>query len=196
MYELSHYPEAWAKLRAETMEVVGPDREPTYEHLRNLKYLQRTLNETLRLFPAVPFNVRYALQDTSLPSPVPGEPAISVLKGDAVFYSTMSMQRREDLYPPTTPEFAKPSIFSPERWEHWQPRPWEYIPFNGGPRICIGQSFALTELAYVLVRLVQRFERVEYRGDWAAQYHKVDLVGVPGQGVPIALWEAKREEGA
>lgn len=45
---------------------------------------------------------------------------------------------------------------------------------------------------FIVVRLLQRYERIEYRGDWAAQYLKADIVGCPGQGVPIALYEAKQ----
>ena len=74
-YQISNYPEIWAKLRREVLDVVGPDREPTYDDLKNLKYLTYTLNETLRLYPSVPFNVRYALNDTSLPQQrYPGAP--------------------------------------------------------------------------------------------------------------------------
>jgi len=67
LYELSHYPSIYPRLRAEVLSIVGPEREPTYDDLKNMKYLQHTLNETLRPYPAVPFNVRYALTDNSLP---------------------------------------------------------------------------------------------------------------------------------
>jgi cytochrome P450 len=191
-YEISNYPEIWAKLRREVLDVVGPDREPTYDDLKNLKYLTYTLNETLRLYPSVPFNVRYALSDTSLPSSVPGAPDTTIVAGDAVFYATIGMQRRADLYPPPSEKFAPAAVYSPDRWEGWQPKAWQYVPFNGGPRICVGQNFAMTEMAYVMVRLAQRFERVEYRGNWRAQFHKVEIVGTPGQGVKVALFEAGR----
>jgi cytochrome P450 len=159
-----------------------------------MKYLSHTLNETLRLYPAVPFNVRFALSDTSLPSVNPEHPDITLVKGDAVFYATMAMQRRPDLYPPTTSEFSDPSEFSPDRWDHWQPRPWQYVPFNGGPRICVGQNFALTEMAYVIVRLLQKYESLEHRDDWRAQFHKVEIVGTPGRGVKVAMFERRGEK--
>jgi cytochrome P450 len=189
-YELAHYPKAWAKLRQEVLDVVGPTRQPTYDDIKNLKYVTHTLNEALRLYPAVPFNVRYALTDTSLPNPMPDQPDTTVVAGDAVFYAPIGMQRRADLYPAPSAEFAPAHVFSPERWETWQPKPWQYLPFNGGPRICVGQNFALTEMAYVMVRMAQRFERVEYRGNWEEQFHKVEIVGTPGQAVKVALFEA------
>ncbi|RDW59956.1 hypothetical protein BP6252_13043 [Coleophoma cylindrospora] len=188
-YELSHYPAIYAKLRAEILSVVGHNRKPTYENLKDMKYLSHTLNETLRLYPAVPFNIRSALTDTSLPG-LPGEPDITVVAGDAVIYSTLALQRRPDIYPPTSPLFADPAIFSPDRWDNWSPPPWSYLPFNGGPRICIGQNFALTEMAYVMVKLLQKYERLEYRGEWNKQFQKVEIVGTPGCGVPVALFEA------
>ncbi|KAL3493768.1 cytochrome P450 [Aspergillus germanicus] len=192
-YELSHYPEIYARLRAEVIEKVGPTRAPTYEDLKNMPYLRHTINETLRLYPAVPYNIRFALRDTTLPTGggPNGDLPITVLKGDGVSYSTYAMQRRADLYPPVSETFADPGIFSPERWEHWSPRPWHYIPFNGGPRICIGQNFALAEMGYTIVRIVQRYERIEYVGDWEKQYHKAEIVGTPGMGVNVRMYEAK-----
>jgi cytochrome P450 len=99
-----------------------------------MRYLRYTILETLRLYPAVPFNIRTALADTTIPGEV-GQPDIGIMKGDNIAYSPYVMQRRRDLYPPVSNEFADPSLFSPERWYNWQPRSWEYIPFNGGPRI-------------------------------------------------------------
>jgi cytochrome P450 len=54
----------------------------------------------------------------------------------------------------------------------------------------VGQNFALTEMAYVMVRLLQRFERLEGRDDWGKQFHKVEIVGTPGRGVKVALFES------
>ena len=240
LYELAHYPRIYAKLRSEVLRAVGSrGRAPTYEDLKNMPYLTHTLNETLRLYPAVPYNLRAALQDTALPSGRAGQPDIALLEGDVVVYSTLAMQRRRDLYPSTDgvmtgkgeDGFADPAVFCPERWGSWTPKPWTYVPFNGGPRICVGQNFAMTEMAFTrglsfsssflfslffyfyfffiikqdrkgwwltesstVVRLLQKYERLEYRGDWRAQFHKAEIVGAPGHGVPVAFFEADEEE--
>ncbi|KAF4459705.1 n-alkane-inducible cytochrome P450 [Fusarium albosuccineum] len=196
LYELGRHPEAVVKLRAEILDTLGSERTPTYDDLKNMTYLKAVLNETLRLYPAVPFNVRLALKDTTLPrggGPDGSEP-LPVLKDSPVAYSTLVMQRRSDLYPPISDTFADPQIFSPERWSHWHPKPHEYIPFNAGPRICIGQQFALTEMGYVLCRMFQKYERVvSYMNeiDGGEPLLKADIVLSPGQGVRVAFWEAQ-----
>lgn len=128
IYELGRHPEVVARLRAEILSTVGPHRTPTYADLKGMKYLQNVMNETLRLYPVVPFNVRSALKDTLLPrggGPDGTEP-LAVLKDTPIGYSTLLMQRREDLYPPVSKDFKPAGEFSPERWYHWQPRPWQY----------------------------------------------------------------------
>lgn len=55
IYELARHPECVKRLRAEILSVVGPDRAPTYDDLKSMKYLQNVMNETLRLYPVVPF---------------------------------------------------------------------------------------------------------------------------------------------
>ncbi|KAF5128001.1 Cytochrome P450 52A3-B [Metarhizium anisopliae] len=147
MYEMAYVPETWAKLREEILNELGPHGMPTYETLKNIQYLKNVLNEVLRLHPAVPINMRQALEDTVIPG-APGQPDVALLKGDTVTINTIGMHARKDLYPPISKHFADPAIFSPERWEHWIPTPWTYTPFSGGPRICVGQNFALTEMAF------------------------------------------------
>ncbi|PGG96709.1 hypothetical protein AJ79_09479 [Helicocarpus griseus UAMH5409] len=190
-YELSHYPEIYAKLRAEVLATLGENGTPTYDDLKNMKYLRNTVNETLRLYPAVPFNIRCALADTTLPTGggPNGDLPLTVLKDDFIIYSTLALQRRKDLYPPVSEKFADPNVFSPERWENWHPKAWTYVPFNGGPRICIGQNFALAEVSYVVARMVQKYERMEYVGDWAAQEYKTEIVGCPEKGVRVRFFE-------
>ena len=208
IYELGRHPEAVARLRREILDVVGEDRTPTYADLKGMKYLQNVVNETLRLYPAVPFNVRLALRDTTLPrgGGPDGSQPVAVLKDTPIGYSTLVMQRRPDLYPSSSgsspnDDYPDPAVFSPDRWFRWQPRPWQYIPFNGGPRICIGQQFALAETSYVLVRLFQRFERVESfmdEVDGGNPTLKAEIVLQPGDGVRVAFWEpaGRREKRA
>lgn len=148
------------------------------------------MNETLRLYPGIPFNVRLALKDTTLPhgGGPDGLSPIGILKNTPIGYSPLVMQRRLDLYPAG----SAPLVFDPSRWDHWQPKPWQYIPFNGGPRICIGQQFALTEMGYTIVRLLQRFEGLESfmeAIDAGDPVLKAEIVLQPGQGVRVAFTE-------
>lgn len=134
IYELGRHPEVVARLRAEIMSTVGPHRTPTYADLKGMKYLQNVMNETLRLYPVVPFNVRAALKDTLLPrgGGPDGTQPLAVLKDTPVGYSTLLMQRREDLYPPVSKDFKPVDEFSPERWFSWQPKVWTYSEFPCG----------------------------------------------------------------
>ncbi|KIW05674.1 uncharacterized protein PV09_03537 [Verruconis gallopava] len=191
-YELSCYPEIVTKLRAEILRTVGPDADPTYEDLKSMKYMQHCMNETLRLYPIVPFNVRMALKDTTLPhgGGKDGNDPIGVLKDTPIGYSTLAMQRRADIYPPASSGFPDINKFVPERWETWNPKPWTYIPFNGGPRLCVGQQFALTEMAYTITKILQKYERVENRMSAPPKW-KSDIVLQPAEGVQIAFYAAK-----
>lgn len=195
-YSLSQNPHVVAALRNEITATLGsdPTTQPTYEHLKSMRYLQHTLNETLRLYPVVPYNVRVALQDTTLPrgGGPDGMQPIAVLKDTPVGYSTLIMQHREDIYPskfPSDPEkaFPDPQKFDPSRWDSWTPKAWTYIPFNGGPRICIGQQFALTEMAYTVVRILQHFSRVEDRNGGVFPGWRTDIVLQPANGVNVAF---------
>jgi len=110
-----------AKLRREIMGAVGPTAQPTYENLKPIKFLQNILNETLRLYPVVPYNVRRSLHNTTLPTGggQDGTQPIGILTDTPVACSTLVMQRRADLYPPPESGFPALDKFVPERWDDW-----------------------------------------------------------------------------
>lgn len=157
-FMLAKNPEIWEKVRKEVAVLEG--RPPTYEELRSFRYIHCCMNESLRLHPVVARNERMAVRDTVLPlgGGKDGLSPVLVTKGTVVSYSTYAMHRRRDLYGPDSEEFR------PERWQDGKLQPrWGYLPFNGGPRICIGQRYALTEAGYVLVRIAQEFRNLESR---------------------------------
>lgn len=162
---LATHPEKFQKLRTTILHHFGSDTDGsngsiTFEKIKSCTYLQHTLQETLRLFPAVPLNARVASVDTTLPfgGGHLGEDPIFIPKGSDITYSTFSMQRSRELWGQDS------DVFRPERWEG-RKSGWEFLPFNGGPRICIGQQYALTSSAYAIVRILQRFEGVEFVGE-------------------------------
>jgi cytochrome P450 len=121
------------RLRIEISETLG-GRLPTYEDVKNMKYLNWVIKEVLRVYPPVPQNLRVANKDTILP--VGGGPnglsPVFIPKGHECSFSSFSLHRRRDLWGDDALEFK------PERWEKERPT-WNYIPFSGGPRICLGQ---------------------------------------------------------
>ena len=112
---------------------------PTRAQLNHsLPYLRQVVREVLRLYPSVPVNSREALRDTVLPvgGGPDGKSPILVRAGEGVGYCVYAMHRRRDIYGPDA------DIFRPERWdeERLQTIGWAYLPFNGGPRICLGRK--------------------------------------------------------
>lgn len=180
---LARRPDIWAKLLAEINEHCPNGRRPDYATIKEMRYLKYVFNESLRLMPVVPGNSRYAANDNVLPlgGGPDGKSPLFVPKGTPVGYSVWSMHRRKDYYGADADEFK------PERWESLRPG-WEYLPFNGGPRICLGQQFALLEASYCTVRLMQRFPRVEARDDrkWS---EGMTLTLTSGIGTFVGLFE-------
>lgn len=154
--ELSHHPHVVAKLRREILERLGSHRAPTYEDLKSMPYLQHTINEILRLYPAVPFNVRMSLHDMTLPhgGGKDGLSPVGIRKNTPIGYSTLHMQRNPEIYQPIPLGFPDVKEFVPERWDGgWSPKPWTYVPFNGGPRICVGRECPAFSPHFILIFL-------------------------------------------
>ena len=188
--ELARNPRVVIKLRSEISEHLGPSgRSPTYQEIKDMKYLTFIINETLRLYATVPFNVRHALVDTTLPrgGGPDGMDPVGVKAGTGIGYSTLFMQRRRDLYPAISESFPyDPLQWVPERWYSWTPKSWQYIPFNGGPRICIGQNFAMMEMAYTLIRIMQTFDTIADCGP-NQPILKAEIVLTPAKGVKVGF---------
>ncbi|KAI4961645.1 hypothetical protein J4E86_000674 [Alternaria arbusti] len=156
---LVRHPKVLERLRSEIEAVVGLGQhapQPSRVDLKKMRYLDLILKEVLRLYPSVPVNSRAALKTTTLPvgGGPDGKSPILVRKGEAVGYCVYAMHRRTDIYGEDALEFR------PERWEDGsllRDVGYGYLPFNGGPRVCLGQEFALLEVGYTVARLVQMF---------------------------------------
>ena len=187
---LARRPDIWSKLHAEIAHHLPNGQRPDYAEIKEMKYLRYVLNESLRLMPVVPANSRTAITDTILPlgGGADGKSPLFVPEGTVVAYHPWSMHRRVDYYGADADEFR------PERWEKLRPG-WEYLPFNGGPRICLGQQFALLEASYTTIRLMQAFPRIAARDerDWSEW---ITLTLASGVGTNVALFEQEKEKAA
>ncbi|KAE8135207.1 cytochrome P450 [Aspergillus pseudotamarii] len=182
---LARHPDEFQKLRHAILKAFGPYDTPnnlTFESLKACSYLQYCLNESLRLYPVAPFNRRVVARDTTLPrgGGRDGRQPIYVRKGQLIMVGIYSMHRRKDIWGPDADDFK------PGRWEG-RKISWGYLPFSGGPRVCIGQQLALTEAGYVLVRLIQRFDGMQDVNAEKEIKQNVTLTSAPAQGVTVRL---------
>ncbi|KAL0581045.1 Protein kinase alk2 [Marasmius crinis-equi] len=150
------HPDVLQRLREEILTKIGTSRRPAFEDMRDMKYLRAFINETLRLYPPVPFNMRSTGEPVVWPG-VNGGPPIYIPAGIRTPYSLILMQRRKDLWGPDA-EFFDPDRFLDERLHKYlTPNSFIFVPFNAGPRICLGQQFAYNEVSFFLIKLLQKF---------------------------------------
>ncbi|OCH88532.1 cytochrome P450 monooxygenase [Obba rivulosa] len=180
VYLLSQHPDILKRLRAEVMLQVGPTRSPEYSDFRDMKFLRACINETLRLFPPVPANMRSPNQATTLPPTEPGGKPFYVPAGVTVVYSDMLIHRRKDLWGPDADQFDPDRFLDERLHKYLTPNPFIFVPFNAGPRICLGQQFAYNEISFFITRLLQAFDCIEFASD--AQ---------PPEAIPPASWANK-----
>jgi cytochrome P450 len=121
----------------------------------------------LRLYPVLPGLNRVALRDTVLPvgGGADGKSPVFCAAGTHFNTSFYVIHHQAKIYGPDVEEFK------PERWDTFQPKSWEYVPFAQGPRMCPGHHKATLEASYVVARIMQEFEKIESRDSrpWAGQ---------------------------
>jgi cytochrome P450 len=170
-YLLSQNPEVERKLYNELNNVLG-GKLPSLEDLPNLPYARAVIKESLRIYPPAYTFAREAIEDNQVGP-------YSIPKGSVVFISTWALNRNE-LY------FPEPEKFDPERWtpefEKSLPK-YAFIPFGGGPRVCIGEGFAMTEAMIILAMTAQRFS-FSYNRDLPPTPHPAVTLR-PLEGMPV-----------
>jgi cytochrome P450 len=138
-------PAAQDAARAEVLDCLGT-RAPTADTLPALRYLTQTLKETLRLYPAAPMLIaRRATAPLTLGAwRLPPRTMLSV---------PIMLMHHDPRW------FDAPLAFRPERFAPDAPTPprGAYLPFGAGPRVCLGQHLAMTEMTVIAARILQRF---------------------------------------
>uniref|UniRef100_A0A1L8E432 Putative cytochrome n=1 Tax=Nyssomyia neivai TaxID=330878 RepID=A0A1L8E432_9DIPT len=125
------------------------DRLCTFADTLEMKYLERVIMESLRLYPPVPLIARKIQQDVKLNTDNYVLPA-----GCTVVIGTFKLHRRGDIYP--NPEVFNPDNFLPE---HTQNRHYySFIPFSAGPRSCVGRKYAMLKLKVLLSTILRNYK--------------------------------------
>ncbi|KAH7299843.1 hypothetical protein KP509_24G032400 [Ceratopteris richardii] len=136
------------RLREEVFQVCGKTQLPTAESLNHLKYVNMVLNESLRLYPAAPAMFRETYKDTQL-----GETVVPA--GTVIVVPIIMWHQDERFWGLDANEFR------PDRFEEGISKackvPGAYLPFSMGPRVCIGQTFAIIEAKIVLCTILQHY---------------------------------------
>ena len=144
-YLLALHPEVAATFHAELESVLG-GRAPGFEDLPRLRYTRMVLEEAMRLYPPAHTMSRQAIEEDEIEG-------YRVRKCSMVFIVPWLIHRHRLLW--ERPEVFDPLRFAPEK-SAARPR-FAYLPFGGGPGICIGAGFAMSEALIILAMLGQRY---------------------------------------
>ncbi|XP_060658143.1 cytochrome P450 6a2-like [Drosophila nasuta] len=151
LYELAQHQDIQDKLREEVNAVLQKHNDKlTYECIKDMRYLDQVISETLRLYTIVPFLERKALKDYV----VPGHPNYVIPKGTQVIVPACAIHRDEDFY-------TEPTKFDPDRFsadEVANRDSVEWLPFGDGPRNCVGMRFGQMQTRIGLAQLIQNFK--------------------------------------
>ena len=172
-YLLAQHPEAEARLHAELDRVLG-GRVPSYADLAELKWTRMVLEEAMRLYPPAHTIARTAIREDHIGG-------VRVPPGAVITIIIYALHRNPNLW--CDPERFDPERFAPEAAA--ARHRFAYLPFGGGPRICIGNSFAMAEALVILATVAQRY-RLRL-----AEGHAAEPIGLitlrPKHGIWVTL---------
>jgi cytochrome P450 len=175
LFLLAQHPTVMHQLMDEIESVLG-DAPPRPDQMPQLSFLHWVIKESMRILPPVPYTVRVAQQPLRIgPFEVPPDTRVI-----ASHYLTHHLP---DLYP-------EPERFRPERWRDINPTQYEYLPFNAGPRICIGGAFAAQVLKVSLAMILQRFRFTVMPG---TRINRIVAISMnPRHGLPMIIAKKDR----
>lgn len=211
-YFLARHPSTFEKLRKAILADFGTFETPdkiTFDSLKRCQFLHHCIDETFRISPVIPVHIRAAVRDTTLPKGggPKGEDPIFVPKGMEVRQAFYPLCMRKDIWGEDT------ATFRPERFENRKLSS-EWIPFGTGPRACLGressttdaletnlviliccsESLALTETSYLIVRFLQRFDRLESTEPPGPIRYEWSISNRSANGVNVRLHMASRQK--
>lgn len=172
------HPDVQQKVVDELYTIFGDsDRPVTFQDTLQMKYLERCIMETLRMYPPVPIisrqikeNVKLASRDITLPV------------GATIIIATFKIHRNEDVFP--NPDVFNPDNFLPEKSasRHY----YAYVPFSAGPRSCVGRKYAMLKLKIILSTILRNFKvkSALSEKDWKLQ---ADIILKRTDGFNISL---------
>ncbi len=169
-YWIHHLPEVREKLLKE-LESIGSDTDPT--EIARLPYLTAICSESLRIYPIVLFSFARIVKS---PIEIMGYKFDPGTVLTACVYLT---HHREDIYPDS-------KSFKPERFLERQFSPYEFIPFGGGSRRCIGWALALLEMKLVLATVLSRYEMALTDNREVLPVRR-GITLTPARGVPMMM---------
>lgn len=172
LFLLAQHPAVMRDLYDEVHGVLqgGP---PTVIQVAQMPLLERVIKESMRILPPVPLLSRTAMEATTVgPYEIPALTEVAI--------SPYITQRLPEIW-------TDPARFKPERWEVTEPSAYEYLPFGGGNRLCLGMGFAMLESKLVLASMIQRY-RLELAPN-ARIDRFLNITLAPKHGMPMIVHE-------
>ena len=166
LWALGRNPEQQARVAAEVDAL--PDRSLTPDDVPHLGYTVQVLRESLRLCPPGPTGTRMACRDLEVGG-------YRVEAGTMLAFGRLAVQRDPTLW--EDPLRFDPDRFAPEKFKELDR--WQYLPFGGGPRSCIGDHFAMLEATLALATVIRRTEILSLEGEFPLALHFTMVAGGP-----------------